>query len=147
MEAFHLHSKDGKNTNSHKVSELKSPQRKQILLLSCIACIEKKRLQKHSDKNSWFSYFFICLHYAHSFLQGWNPPPPFLREPPSFWSKLKMLPPSFWQPSKLLHVNCIKHFKMKVLRFVLYKSIENIIIITHYAFRLNSVFTADTCFG
>ena len=36
---------------------------------------------------------------------------------------------------------------MKVLRLMLYKSIENIIIITLYIFRLNSVFTADTCFG
>ena len=72
---------------------------------------------------------------------------PFLREPSSFWSKFKKLSPSFWQPSKLVHVNCIKHFKMKMLCFVLYKSIENVIIITLYTFRLNSVFTADTCFG
>ena len=28
---------------------------------------------------------------VHSFLQGWNPP--FLREPPSFWSKFNKLPP------------------------------------------------------
>ena len=54
----------------------------------------------------------------YSFLQGWNPP--FLREPPSFWSKLKKLPPSFWEPSKLVQVNCMKHFKMKVLRFIQY---------------------------
>ena len=45
--------------------------------------------------------------------------PPFW-VPPSFWSKLKKLPPSFWQPSKLVHVNCKKHFKIKVLRFILY---------------------------
>ena len=77
-------------------------------------------------------------------LQVWNPP--FLGTP-YFWSKFKKLLPSFWQPTKLVHVNCIKHFKMKVLRFVLYKPIENFIIITLYTFRLNSVFTADTCFG
>ena len=41
-------------------------------------------------------------------------------------------PSSFCQLSKLVHVNCIKHFKMKMLCFVPYKSIENIIIITHY---------------
>ena len=28
--------------------------------------------------------------------------PPFMREPPSFWGKLKKLPPSFWEPSKLV---------------------------------------------
>ena len=36
---------------------------------------------------------------------------------------------------------------MKVLRFVLYKSIENIINITLFIFRLNSVFFVDTFFG
>ena len=41
--------------------------------------------------------------------------------PPFFWSKFKKLPPSFWQPSKLVHVNCKKHLKMKVLCFVPYK--------------------------
>ena len=71
----------------------------------------------------------------------------FLRVPSSFCNKFKKLPFSFWEPSKLVYVNCMKHFKMKVLRFVLYKSIENIIIITLYTFRLNSVFTTDICFG
>ena len=89
----------------------------------------------------------------HSFLQGWNPP--FLREPPpppfwvppSFWSKLKKLPPSFWEPSKLVHVSCMKHLKWRC--YVLYytKSIENIVLITLYTLRLNSVFTTDICFG
>ena len=46
------------------------------------------------------------------------PPSPFL-VPPSFWSKFKKLPPSFWDPSKLVHTNCKKHFKIKVLRFEL----------------------------
>ena len=60
----------------------------------------------------------------HSFLQGWNcpfsegTPPPFWVAP-SFWSKSKTLPPSFWRASKLVHVNCMKNFKMKVLCFVL----------------------------
>ena len=45
--------------------------------------------------------------------------PPFMREPPFlgtflFLKQVKKLPPSFWQPSKLVHVNCIKHFKMNV---------------------------------
>ena len=62
---------------------------------------------------------------SHSFLQGWNTP--FLRElsypfwvPPSFWSKFKKLLLFFWEPSKLVHVNCKKHLKMKVLSFILY---------------------------
>ena len=59
-----------------------------------------------------------------SFLQGWNPlfsegTPPFLGTP-SFWSKFEMLPSSFWGASKLVHINCMKHFKMKELYFVLY---------------------------
>ena len=64
-----------------------------------------------------------------SFIQGWNPPPPptpFLREcspflrTPFFWSIFEKIPPSFWEPSKLVHANCIKHFKMKELHFILY---------------------------
>ena len=39
--------------------------------------------------------------------------------PPSFWSKFKVTP-LFLKPSKLVPVNCKKHLKMKVLRFVLY---------------------------
>ena len=52
---------------------------------------------------------------------GLKPPPPLLGTPPppSFWSKFKKLPPSFWEPSELVHINCKKLFKMKVLRFVL----------------------------
>ena len=73
--------------------------------------------------------------------------PSFLREAPSFWvpssfwSKFKKLIPFFWEPSKLVHANCMKHFKMKELHFVL---IENIIVITLYTFRLHSVFTTDS---
>ena len=66
---------------------------------------------------------------------------PFLRETPSSWSKFKKLLPSFWEPPKLVHASCMKHFKMKELHFVLYKSIKNTIIITLYTLRLNSVFT------
>ena len=50
---------------------------------------------------------------------GLEPPLLFLREPPFFWSKFKKLPLSFWDPSKLAHANGKKHFKMKVLRFIL----------------------------
>ena len=65
-EAFHLHSTDGKNINSHKVSELKSPQEK----------AETKALQK-GYKNVHIrtpdsDIFFICLYYAKTELQGLN---------------------------------------------------------------------------
>ena len=64
---------------------------------------------------------FQFLYCIQQFLNlGLNPPPFFFSEgPPSFWSKFKMLPPSFWEPSKLVHVNCKKHFKIKVSRFTL----------------------------
>ena len=45
--------------------------------------------------------------------------PPVSERTHSFWSKFKMLSRSFWDPSKLVQANCKKHFKMKVLRFVL----------------------------
>ena len=68
--------------------------------------------------------FIVCFNIVSSkvgtpLLWG-NPPPPFLGTP-SFWSKFKKLIPSFWEPSKLVHANCKKHFKMKVLCFVLYQ--------------------------
>ena len=67
--------------------------------------------------------FLAFLLKTHSFLQGWKPPfsegTP-LSGYPFFWSKFKKLPPSFWEPCKLVDGNCKKHFKMKVLRFVLY---------------------------
>ena len=58
---------------------------------------------------------------THRFLQGWNAS--------LFWGSrpltgypffLKQIALSFWQSSKLVHVNCIKHFKMKMLHFVLH---------------------------
>ena len=88
----------------------------------------------------------------HSFLQGWNTPfsegthPPSFWVTPSFWSKFKKLPPSFWQPPKLVHVSCKKHFKRCYVSYYT-KSTENIINISLFTFRLNSVFTTDTSFG
>ena len=75
MEAFHLHRKDGKNTNSHKVSELKSPQ-EETDTLKILYCMygKQKGYKNISIKTLDSGIFFICLHYAHSFLQGWNPP-------------------------------------------------------------------------
>ena len=62
-----------------------------------------------------------------SFIQGWNPPPPPFSEGmpplsgyPLFLKQIWKNTPSFWEPSKLVHANCIKHFKMKELHFILY---------------------------
>ena len=113
-------------------------------------------------------YMFVGSHNDtdnnYSFLQGWNPPLPsllFWRNPsPSFCvplpplsnflSKLKKSPPSFWEPFKLVHVNCIKHFKMKVENIIiitLYTFSINSVYITLNTFSINSVYTTDTCFG
>ena len=81
----------------------------------------------------------------HSFLQGWNAPPPFLREcplsgyPPLSEANLKIYPLSESHPNW-----CIKIVRntSKWRCYVSYytKSIENIINITLFTFRLNSVF-------
>ena len=57
--------------------------------------------------------------------------------PPSFWNKFKKLSTSFWEPSKLVHV--IVKNTLESRRYLLYytKSIENIINITIFTFRLN----------
>ena len=38
---------------------------------------------------------------------------------PLFLKQIKKIIPSLWEPSKLVHVNCMKHFKMKELHFML----------------------------
>ena len=100
----------------------------------------------------------------YSFLQDWNPLLPsllFWRSPsPSFCvnlpllsnflSKLKKSPPSFWELFKLVHVNRIKHFKMKVENIIiitLYTFSINSVYITLYTLSINSVYTTDTCFN
>ena len=67
-------------------------------------------------------------------------PPPFSEGTPSFWNKFKKLPTSFWEPSKLVHVNCKNTLKWRCYVSYYTKSIENIINITLFTFRLNSVF-------
>ena len=69
--------------------------------------------------------------------------PPLSGYPLSLKQILKITP-SFWEPSKSVHENCMKHLKWR--RYISYytKSIENIIIITLYIFRLNSVFNTDS---
>ena len=107
--------------------------------------------------SDYISHLFVVflLSIASSGLEPplfWGNPPfsegtPLFLGTPFFLKQIKNLHSSFWEPSKSVQVNCIKHFKMKVLRFVLYKSIGNIIIITLYTFRLSSVFTTDIGFG
>ena len=90
----------------------------------------------------------------HSFLQGWNPrlspfwvpPPP---SPPTlllFLKQIKKVTPSFWEPSKLVLQIVWNTLKRKCYASYYTKSIESIIIITLYTFKLNSVFTTDICF-
>ena len=61
-EAFHLHSTDGRNTNSPKVSELKSLQEETdtCVILYCMYAKQK------GYKN------ILCMHYAKTELQGLN---------------------------------------------------------------------------
>ena len=95
--------------------------------------------QKNAGAKRWKSYrifTFGCSstkndtpyrHFAESGIVSSRVATPFSKGtppfwvPPIFWSKFKKLPPSFWEPSKLVHVNCKKNFKMKVLHLVLYK--------------------------
>ena len=80
----------------------------------------------------WQSFvsFFRIKNWYRSFLQGWNsglalsdgPTTthlPLFWVPSSFRIKIKTLFHSFWE-CKIVHVNCKKYFKIKVLRFVLY---------------------------
>ena len=84
---------------------------------------------------------------------GTPPPSPFSEGTSSFW-----VPPSFWWKFKKLPQLCESHpnWCMQIVRNTLKwrchnsyytKSIGNIINITLFTFRLNSVFTTDTFFG
>ena len=75
-----------------------------------------------------------------------DPPPPILGIP-FFWSKFKKLPPlSESNPNWCMQIvrNSLK-WRCYVSHYP--KSIEKIINITLFTFRLNSVFTTDTFFG
>ena len=54
------------------------------------------------------------------FHTGLEPPSPFSEGTPLFLKQILKVTPSFWDPPKLVYTNFKKHFKMKVLRFVLY---------------------------
>ena len=75
----------------------------------------------------------------------WGNPPCFLGTP-LFLKKFKKLPP-LWQSSNLVHVSCIKLFKMKV--FVLYYTSQlRISLSLLFIFSGSTlIFTADSCFG
>ena len=91
--------------------------------------LSSKGLELVASLQHWAKNMFEMFVIQHSyFLPGLEPPPPPFSEgttpfwlPSSFWCKFKKLTPSFWEPSKLVHANCKKHFKMKVLCFVLYQ--------------------------
>ena len=72
-EAFHLHSTDGKNTNSQKVLELKSSQEETDthVILYCMYAKQKgyKNVRIRTPDSD---IFFICLHYTKTELQGLN---------------------------------------------------------------------------
>ena len=81
---------------------------------------------------------------THSFLQGWNTP--FLRDPPLSDADLKSYP-----PLSDSHPNLCMQIVRNILKWRCYvsyytKSIENIINITLFTFRLNSVLTTDTLY-
>ena len=87
--------------------------------------------------HKWRSYDHMFLKYKHSFFQGWDPA--FSEETPSFWSRFKKLPPSFFGPPKLVHVKCMKPFKMMVLCLVLYK------VNWEYHYHYSLYFQAQLC--
>ena len=91
--------------------------------------------------------------YIHSFLQGWSPLFSI------FWGNLPNLPPphtlsrypplseaNFKNYPFFLRAIQIGAYTLKWRSYILYytKLIENVIIITIYTFRINSVFTADS---
>ena len=83
---------------------------------------------------------------CHSFFQGWNPPhrfpegiSPFLVTP-IFLKQILKITPSFWGCMQIVW----KTLKWRSYISYYTKSIKNIIIITLYTFRLNSVFTTDS---
>ena len=102
------------------------------ILLSPSFCLNAASLTKVKYTLSilqicWKYFSKVYLNYTssildHRFLPGLEPPAPLFpfSVPLSFWGKFKKSLPIFWEPSKQVHVNCKKHFKMKVLHFVLY---------------------------
>ena len=106
---------------------------------------------------SSFSYLFLVVFPLlvmqwHSFLQGWYPlfsdgtPSPFWVLS-SFWCKFKKLP-----PLSESHPNWYMQIVRNTLKWRCYlsyytKTIENIINITLFTFRINSVCSTDTSFS
>ena len=107
-----------------------------------------------------FHFLFSCLfvycprcRIDHSFFQGWNPPFSEGTHPPPFW--VPPLSDANLKTYRSLSESNL-HWCLQIVRKTLKwrcsvwcytKSIENIINITLFTFRLNSVFTTDTFFG
>ena len=86
----------------------------------CFYCTPSSGLSKDTETKLQTTCFYRLVSSRVGIPLFWGNPLPFWLSPSS-WSKFKKLSPSFWEPSKLVHVNCKKHLKMKVLRFVPYK--------------------------
>ena len=72
-EAFHLHNTNGKNTNSQKVLELKSSQKKTDTRVILYYMYAKQKGCKNICKRTPDSdILFICLHYTKTELQALN---------------------------------------------------------------------------
>ena len=74
-------------------------------------CVNSKLEGTQFELHWWTCSIVSSRVWTSPFSEG----PSFLSTP-SFWRKFKKLPPSFWKPSRLVHANCKKHFKMKVLQ-------------------------------
>ena len=98
---------------------------------------------KNHDHDVWFLRYKARLSTVSSRVET---PPPLFWGNPSFWSKFEKLPTP---PLSESHPNWCMQIVWKTLTWRSYisyytKSIENIVIITLYIFRLNSVFTTDS---
>ena len=85
----------------------------------------------------------------HSFFQGWNPPILFWGNPVSVYPPLFEANLKNYTSLSKSHPNWCMQIVWNTLKWRGYisyytKSIENVIIITIYTFRLNSVFTTDS---
>ena len=76
-------------------------------------------LVNHSAKSSHYHHRLQKVFYVCTVSSRVGTLPPCLGIP-LFLKQILKITPSFWQPSKLVHANCMKHFKMKELHFVLY---------------------------
>ena len=90
--------------------------------------------------------------HTHSFLQGWNPPfsegtPPPLSEYPLFLKQIKKVAPFFLTTIQTGACKLYETLQNEGVTFYTILSQLRILSSLVYTFRLNSVFTTDTCLG